>query len=133
MAAAFAAAMSFSACHNFDDYTTEYGPPADVEETMPPLVTEEVTENDISTTSTAPTVTESSEPAEETSESAGSSSGTTTGTASDTSDTTSVQEDTETTVAPATGFVSDDIELPTVYDPDRQRISVVYGPPSYES
>ena len=126
MAAAFAAAASFSACHNFDDYTTVYGPPPDTDssvlETLPPPQpeygpmwepeeTEEATATTTSATATSATEDSTTESSTETESST----------------------DTET---PAVTVPPDEEGIPgtaIVYDPSQNELQLFYGPPSFLS
>lgn len=133
MAAAFAAAMSFSACHSFDDYTTVYGPPPDTGETQPVQTSEQVTETVIPRTEEPRSESLGTTASGVASTDTGTSDGTTTGSGTLTETSAPEGDDTVTTAAAFAVVPSAAIELPTVYDPDKQHIQLVYGPPSYES
>ena len=127
MAAAFAAAASFSACHSFDDYTTVYGPPPDTDssvlETFPPPQPEygpmwdsEETES-VTETTTSTTVTSTSEDT----------------TADTSAETEEAPTETKTTAVTVTPDKEGITGLITACTPDSDNIQIFYGPPSFTS
>ena len=135
MAAAFAAAMSFSACHSDREFASVYGPPPDTDSSLVTQTTQDGTEKvtgsstvSLTTSATETETASSTESSTAYDQTTGSTSGTETETTSAPPDGTA-----DTPAETASAGTIPDVDFPALYDPDNNNMQVLYGPPSFYS